>query len=117
FGKFKMLEFLQNQATITLGITKFQQFEAKERWRRYRIVKRRKIERQGLTRPPKLGQEVMIHYTADCKCKKPPSECDCDLWYEGTILEEKPRDDKGDRVFYVDFECGDEDDIIWEIKG
>lgn len=81
-----------------------------------RIVKRRKIERQGLTRPPKLGQKVMIHYTTDCKCKKPPLECDCDLWYEGTILEELPKDVNGDRVFYIDFECGDDDKIIWKMN-
>lgn len=77
-----------------------------------RPVKRRKME--SLTKPPRLGSRVWVHFTKDCDCGKPIVECDCEQWYDGTVLEELPKRDNGDRVFYVDFDCGDEDFIKWK---
>lgn len=80
-------------------------------------VKRRKFSHTPLKRPPQLGQTVYLHYTRDCTCKKPIAECTCDQWYRGTVLEELPPRDNGDRVFFVDFDCGDNDTMKWKANG
>jgi hypothetical protein len=72
-----------------------------------------------LTKPPQIKDKVHIHYTEDCSCKaQSPRECNCDVWYEGTVVAPAESTDPTKVLrFAVRFKDGDEEEIKWEIGG